>query len=75
MVRISLNNLSSSDIDDFIDAFLLSISKTLNTTFSDSIATKMILVHQVSSGKIIFFLSFFQFINIFYNLQPIKSIK
>ena len=52
--RISVTILSSSDVDDFADAHSASISKTLNTTRSDSIDTTMVFAHPASSGTITF---------------------
>ena len=58
LVRISWTNLSSSDVDDFADANSTIISKTLNTTFSESIETTRVLVHPANSGPIIFSFQF-----------------
>ena len=50
--RISITILSSSDVVDFADAHSASISKTLNTTRSDSIETTKVLAAPAKSGTI-----------------------
>ena len=53
-VRISVTILSSIDVDDFADAHSASITKTFNTTRSDSIDTTMVFAHPASNGTITF---------------------
>jgi len=52
--RISETILSSMDVDDFADAHSASITKTLNTTRSDSIETTRVLAAPASNGTITF---------------------
>ena len=52
--RISVTILSSSDVDDFADAHSASITRTCNTTLSDSMETTRVLAAPASSGTITF---------------------
>ena len=52
--RISETILSSMDVDDFADAHSASITKTLNTTRSDSIDRTMVFAHPASNDTIMF---------------------
>ena len=49
----SVTILSSKEVDDFTDVHFAGISKTLNTTPSDSIDMIRFLVNPASSGTII----------------------
>ena len=42
------------DVDDFADAHSASITKTLNTTRSDSMDTTRVFAHPASNGTITF---------------------
>ena len=54
--RIYETILSSMDVDEFADAYSANITKTLNTTHSDSIDTTRVLVTQASNSVIIILL-------------------
>ena len=53
--QISRTILSSIDVDDFADAHSASITKTFNTTRSDSIDTTMVFADLASNFKIKFY--------------------
>lgn len=56
--RISETILSSMDVHDFADAHSASITKTLNTTRSDSIDTTRVFAHLASNDTITFSFQF-----------------